>query len=106
VPISISVQHLAELRRDHTPHILLDVREADELEICQLENALHIPMSQVPARLADLPSDQPIVVMCHHGGRSLRVVQFLRQAGRDNAINLDGGIESWALEIDPSIARY
>jgi len=103
---SISVQELAALRRDQAPHVLLDVREAHELEICKLDHALHIPMSQVPARLAELPSEEPIVVMCHHGGRSMRVVQFLLKAGRNNAINLDGGIDAWADEIDASVERY
>jgi len=103
---SISVQELAALRRDQAPHVLLDVREAHELEICQLDHALHISMSQVPARLAELPSEEPIVVMCHHGGRSMRVVQFLNRSGRENAVNLDGGIDAWAAEIDGNVPRY
>jgi rhodanese-related sulfurtransferase len=82
------------------------VREAKELEICQLERALHIPMAEVPARTDDLPTDNPLVVVCHHGVRSRAVVDFLRGAGFGNAINLDGGIEAWACEIDQSMRRY
>jgi rhodanese-related sulfurtransferase len=87
-------------------HIVLDVREARELDICQLEGALHIPMANVPARTDDLPTNQPLIVVCHHGARSQRVVDFLRNAGFDNAVNLDGGIEAWACEIDRSMRRY
>jgi rhodanese-related sulfurtransferase len=103
---SISVQELASWRRIVVPHTVLDVREADELSICELQEAVHIAMSDIPSRLADLPSEQPLVVMCHHGARSMRVVKFLRSAGYENAINLDGGIDAWARQIDPSLRRY
>jgi rhodanese-related sulfurtransferase len=103
---SISVFQLAELRQAEVPHAILDVREPAELEICRIENAIHIPMQQVPSRLAELPAGAPLIVICHHGMRSLRVVNFLHGAGIDNAINLDGGIDAWAAEIDPSISRY
>ena len=104
--ISISVFQLQALRQTGAAHLLLDVREADELEICAIECARHIPMSQVPGRLGELPADRPLVVMCHHGMRSLRVVNFLRGTGFENAINLDGGIDAWAAEIEPAVGRY
>ena len=103
---SISVDQLAAWRQEHVPHALLDVREVPELAICEVENAMHIPMGEVPRRLDDLPRDVPLVVMCHHGMRSLRVVQFLRNAGWENAINLDGGIDAWSAEIDGNVPRY
>ena len=87
-------------------HVALDVRGAGELYICQLEGALHIPMAEIPARVNDLPTNQPLVVICHHGARSQMVVDFLRDAGFRNAVNLDGGIEAWAREIDRSMRRY
>jgi rhodanese-related sulfurtransferase len=102
----MSVHELAELRSAGTPHTVLDVREAVELDVCRLDGALHIPMADVPARIGDLPKDQPLIVVCHHGARSLRVVNFLQNAGFDNAINLNAGIDAWALEIDPSMQRY
>ena len=87
-------------------HTVLDVWEARELDICRLEGALHIPMAEIPAR-TDVPlANQPLVVICHHGARSQMVVDFLRNAGFDNAINLNGGIEAWACEIDQSMRRY
>jgi rhodanese-related sulfurtransferase len=103
---SISVHELASWRQSVVPHTVLDVREADELSICELGDALHIPMSEIPSRVADLPSEHPLVVMCHHGARSMRVVKFLRSAGYENAVNLDGGVNAWACEIDAALRRY
>ena len=102
----MSVGELSELQTVGNRHCVLDVREADELAICRLEGSLHIPMSEIPARIAELPTDHPLVVICHHGARSQIVVDFLRNAGFGNAVNLDGGIEAWACEIDPSMPRY
>jgi rhodanese-related sulfurtransferase len=103
---AISVHELCQLRRSRLLHRIVDVREAPELEVCQLDGALHIPMGDVPAWIDDLPKDQPVVVMCHHGVRSRIIVEFLRRAGFDNAVNLEGGIDAWARQIDASMARY
>jgi rhodanese-related sulfurtransferase len=103
---AISVRELADMRSAGKEHTVLDVREARELDICQLEGALHVPMAEIPVRTDDLPTNQPLVVICHHGARSQMVVDFLRNAGFDNAINLNGGIEAWACEIDQSMRRY
>jgi len=103
---SISVFELRELRQTGAAHLVLDVREADELAICAVEHAIHMPMAEVPSRLGELPVDRPLVVMCHHGMRSLRVVNFLRGNGFDNAVNLDGGIDAWAAAIEPAVGRY
>ncbi len=94
------------MRSTGTEHRVLDVREASELDVCELEGALHIPMAEIPARVEALPTNQPLVVLCHHGARSQMVVDFLRNAGFDNAVNLEGGIEAWACEIDQSMRRY
>ena len=85
---------------------LLDVREATELKIASLQDAQHIPMMQVPARLHELSRDNPLVVICHSGGRSRRVSEFLLSSGFDSVFNLTGGIDAWSQEIDPSIPRY
>lgn len=105
-PDEISVRELSELRTAGSPHCVLDVRQPGELAICRLEGSLHIPMSEIQERINELPTDHPLVVICHHGARSQMVVDFLRNAGFDNAVNLDGGIEAWAYEIDPSMPRY
>lgn len=102
----IDVQTLAAYRNDGTEHTLLDVREQRELDICQLQDCLHIPMQQIPYRTDDLPRDRPLVVLCHHGNRSRQVTEFLRHSGFENATNLAGGIDAWSLEIDESVERY
>jgi rhodanese-related sulfurtransferase len=103
---AISVRELADIRSAGKKHTILDVREARELDVCRLEGALHVPMAEIPARADDLPTDQLLVVICHHGARSQMVVDFLRNAGFDNAVNLEGGIDAWACDIDQSMARY
>jgi rhodanese-related sulfurtransferase len=103
---AISVRELADMRSAGKRHSVLDVREARELDVCRLDGALHIPMAEVPARAGELPTDRLLVVVCHHGVRSQMVVDFLRGAGFDNAVNLDGGIDAWACDIDPSMPRY
>jgi rhodanese-related sulfurtransferase len=103
---AISVHELADMRSAGEEHTVLDVREARELDICRLEGALHVPMAEIPAHTDDLPTNQLLVVICHHGARSQMVVDFLRSAGFDNAVNLDGGIDAWACDIDQSMLRY
>ena len=86
--------------------LLLDVREDDEVAICALPNHVHIPMNLIPLRHNELPDEHLIVVYCHHGIRSLQVAMYLAHVGFENVINLKGGIEAWAAQIDPTIARY
>jgi len=78
---------------------LLDVREADEVAAASVPGAVHIPMGEVPARLAEIPRDREVVVMCHAGGRSLRVASYLAGEGYQPVTNLTGGILAWAAEI-------
>lgn len=85
--------------------VLLDVRTPAEWNICSIDGSLQIQMQTIPARFDELPRDQPIAVLCHHGGRSAQVTAFLRAQGFD-AHNVEGGIHRWSLEIDPSLARY
>jgi rhodanese-related sulfurtransferase len=103
---AISVRELADMRSAGKEHMVLDVRQAREPDVCRLEVALHIPMSEIRARTDDLRTDQLLVVICHHGVRSQMVVDFLRSAGFDNAVNLDGGIDVWACDVDQSMPRY
>ncbi len=79
--------------------VLLDVREGWELNICALTGALHIPMGQIPARVDELDPEQELVVVCHHGVRSLRVSHFLASRGFSKLYNLQGGVDAWAREI-------
>jgi rhodanese-related sulfurtransferase len=85
---------------------LLDVREADELLTASVQGAVHIPMKDIPQRMGEIPTDVPVYVMCHHGGRSERAANYLQQQGRTNVYNMQGGIDDWATKIDTSVARY
>lgn len=105
-PLEISVAEARELLGQAGPPLLLDVREADELAICRLPGSLHIPLGDLPSRLAEVPRDRMVIVQCHHGGRSLRATHFLRSKGHPRVTNLKGGIDAWSLRIDPSVPRY
>lgn len=86
--------------------VLLDVREAAELEICQIEGSQHIPMHLIPMRCGEIDSGRDVVVICHHGGRSMQVAMFLEHNGFSAVFNLMGGVEAWAGEVDPGMRRY
>jgi rhodanese-related sulfurtransferase len=86
--------------------VVVDVREPWEHAHVSVAHAVHIPMQTVPARLAELDPARAHVLMCHHGMRSYRVAEFLAQAGFERLYNLDGGIDAWAADVDPSLARY
>jgi len=86
--------------------LLLDVREPWEFELCHLDGAQHMPMHLVPVRFGELSPDQDIVVICHHGARSMQVGMFLESRGFAAINNLTGGVEAWATEVDPTMRRY
>jgi rhodanese-related sulfurtransferase len=102
----IEVADLETRRKRGEAHLLLDVREAAELATASIVGARHIPVAEIAARIDEIPADMPVIVMCHHGGRSARAVAYLHQHGRPNAVNLHGGIDAWSVEIDPSVPRY
>ncbi|MGZ0656160.1 rhodanese-like domain-containing protein [Coraliomargarita sp. W4R53] len=102
----ISATDAANLRNNDAKAVFLDVREDSELTICRIEGALHIPMGEIPERHQALPKDVPLVVLCHHGMRSMNVIQFLQAKGFENTINLAGGIHAWAVEVNPEMRRY
>lgn len=105
-PLEVSVEEAARLLASAHPPVLIDVREPDEHATCCIAGAKLIPMASVPARLAEIPQDVPVLVHCHHGGRSLRVTQFLRAKGFPKVSNVKGGIDAWSLKIDPKVLRY
>ena len=74
---------------------LLDVREPEEWQAGHAPQAHHLPMMEVPARIAEIPDDTEVVVVCRSGGRSGQVVGYLTGNGFDNVRNLDGGMQSW-----------
>ena len=106
-PLEIPVQDAARLLREHGPAVcLIDVREPYEADICRIAEARLIPMQQIPAHVASLPTDRLLLIHCHHGGRSLRVTEYLRARGVPRVCNVAGGIDAWAESIDPTLARY
>lgn len=86
--------------------LLLDVREPPEVAVCAIAGSRRIPMQEIPGQLDSLPRDRLILVHCHHGGRSLHVTRFLRAQGFARVSNVAGGIDAWAEQIDPGLARY
>lgn len=86
--------------------LLLDVREPWEFTTCHLDGAQPIPMNDVPARLAEIDLDQPIVCICHHGSRSMQVAAFLAARGAADVHNLTGGVAAWAYQVDPTFPTY
>lgn len=85
---------------------LIDVRETFEWNICHIEGAALIPMNAIPERLNEIASDREVVVYCHHGMRSQRVIDYLSKQGDFNLLNLEGGIHAWAMEVDGKMATY
>ena len=108
--IQLPVDELPALCRSPLAPLLLDVREPWEVALAPLEVAgatlLAIPMGELPSRLAELSPSRPVVCVCHHGMRSLQVARWLERAGFDAVYNLEGGIDAWSREIDPSVPRY
>ena len=96
----------AILTGDHDP-LLLDVREPWETTASSFPGALAMPMGDVPSRAhQELDPEGRIVVICHHGVRSLNVANWLRNQGFEHAQSLRGGINGWSRDVDSSVARY
>ena len=86
---------------------LVDVREQHEHRQAHIDGTELIPMKTVAQALPSLEEEEaPLIVFCHHGMRSLQVVQWLRQQGVENCSSMQGGIDRWSLEIDPAVPRY
>jgi rhodanese-related sulfurtransferase len=88
---------------------LIDVREPFEHAVARIDGAELIPMQTVPDRLDALREKAaagPVIVLCHHGVRSLNVVHWLRRQGIENCWSMAGGIDLWSLAVDPSVPRY
>jgi rhodanese-related sulfurtransferase len=103
----ITPQALVDQLQQPNPPLLLDVREKWEFETVHLPNSLLMPMGDVPSRAhAELDPDEPIVVLCHHGARSLNVTMWLRAQGFEQVQSLAGGIDGWSRSIDPALPRY
>jgi len=109
----IGVEDVAQMRQREEDFILLDVREQMELRLANLgQDVLWIPLSDLAARREEALTDSfddrdvTVVVFCHTGMRSAQVTAWLRQLGWQNAVSMAGGIEAYALKIEPEVGRY
>jgi len=101
----ITPAELQQLLSEDNPPTLIDVREDGEAAICAIDGSILIPMNTLPQRLQEIPRDRPVALYCHHGMRSMMAGQWLAQQGYD-ALSLAGGIDRWAIEMAPDMARY
>jgi rhodanese-related sulfurtransferase len=109
MPLEMSVA-AAKAKLDADPKtILLDVREPQEYALTRIDGSLLIPMNSIPGELQKLEAladEADILVLCHHGVRSLQVAAWLQARGIENAVSITGGIDRWSVEVDPGVARY
>jgi len=107
LPLEISPAEVKALREAGEPVRLIDVREPEEFALCHIEGASLLPMRSIPQHLQDLDSaPERLIVFCHHGVRSLSVVDWLRRQDVTNCQSMSGGIDLWSRQIDPTVPRY
>lgn len=85
---------------------LLDVREKDEFNFCKISGSFNISLSLLMQHFEKLDQTLPVVTICHHGVRSMRAANLLKENGFTHVANLEGGVEQWAKDVDPSMPRY
>jgi len=104
----ITPQNLQQWLADEgrKPPVLLDVREPWEYQTCHIDGSVLAPMSTIPARVQELDRETDTVVICHHGARSYQVGVFLERNGFSNLYNLQGGVNAWADQVEPTMPRY
>jgi adenylyltransferase/sulfurtransferase len=102
----ISARQLHEMISGGKKIALVDVREPFEFEIARISNSQLIPLGTIPERLAEIPRAETTVVMCKTGLRSARAIEFLSGQGFENLLNLEGGLDAWREEVDPTMRKY
>ena len=102
----ISVTDLSRRIAEPDAPVVLDVREPQEIAVARFPGAVEIPMQSVPSRMGELDRNAEIFVLCHHGMRSAHVADYLAEQGFTRVGNVTGGIDAWALMVDPSVPRY
>lgn len=107
--LEISPQEASDRLKKGNNAILVDVREPEEFALSRLDNARLIPMQSIPAELQRLEAwadTGELLILCHHGVRSLQVAYWLRERGVENCYSVSGGIDRWSREVDDSVPRY
>jgi rhodanese-related sulfurtransferase len=102
----LSVTELKDRLTQGDDLLLLDVREPQEYRYAKIDGSTLIPLQQIPARIGELDPNRNIVVICHHGMRSMQAAHYLAHQGFTNVANLTGGIDAWSLQCDFSVPRY
>jgi adenylyltransferase/sulfurtransferase len=103
---TISVREL-KAKMDHgEPLTLIDVREPFEYEIARIAGSRLIPLGELESHISELSKNETLILQCHSGSRSEQAARILREAGFQNALNLEGGIDAWSVEVDPAVPRY
>lgn len=102
----ISVEELKTRRDRGEKTLVIDVREGWELQLASIPDVVHVPMNELPGRLSEFARDAETIVMCHAGGRSLRVAHYLSNQGFTNVANLSGGISAWSESVDATVPQY
>lgn len=108
-PLELSPRDASERLKQPGEAVLIDVREPEEFSLAHLDGGHLIPMQSVPAELPKLEAlsdNGMLLILCHHGIRSLQVASWLRANGIENCYSIAGGIDRWSAEVDPSIPRY
>ena len=103
---TISARELKTKMDNGEPLTLIDVREPFEYEIARIEGSRLIPLGELETHISELSKNETLVLQCHSGGRSEQAARILREAGFQNAVNLEGGIDAWSVEVDPAVPRY
>jgi rhodanese-related sulfurtransferase len=109
VPLEITLAAARQKLSDDPKAVLIDVREPQEYEVAHIDGSLLIPMQSIPAelqKLEGLADEGDLLILCHHGVRSLQVAAWLQARGIENASSITGGIDRWSMEIDPAVPRY
>lgn len=103
----ITPDDLQSLLQGSSDIVVLDIREPWEFDTAKIAGSKHIPMGEIPARFQqELDAGKHIVVICHHGVRSMSVTMWLRQKGFEKVQSLAGGIDRWARQVDPKVPLY
>lgn len=102
----LSPAQLKERLAEPEPPLLLDVREPWEFEYCRIDGSVSLPMGTIPVQYRNLDPERETVVICHHGVRSRQVAHFLEHVGFTRLLNLAGGVDAWARDVDVHMKTY
>lgn len=108
ISMEVDCQTVKARQSSDDTFLFLDCREQVEYDKVRIDGAVLLPMSQMAERVGELEThrDSDIIIHCHHGGRSMQVAMWLRQQGFTKAQSMAGGIDAWAIEIEPGMTRY